>query len=87
MVDLQFVIWIVLYLVIAGAVFGLLFWLTYFIEGQFPSTPMSLFCKVARVFLVVLAVLVLIGVLTSMISGTPLFYWGARPAHGEVTVW
>ena len=49
MIDLATVVWVVLYLVVAGAVFGLLFWLTYFVEGQFPSPPMLVFCKVARV--------------------------------------
>lgn len=81
MIDLTAVVWVVVYLIIAGAVFGLLFWLTYFIESQFPSPPMVMFGKVARVVLVVLAVLVLIGILVSMISGTPLFHMGgpARP--------
>ena len=79
MINLATVVWIVLYITIAGAVFGLLFWLTQYVESQFPSPPMSLFCKVARVFLVVLTVLVLIGVLVSMVSGSPLFYWGTPP--------
>ncbi len=79
MIDLNTVIFVVLYLLIAGAVFGLLFLLINYVESQFASPPMAMFCKVARVFLVILAVLVLIGMLVSMISGTPLFHWGGSP--------
>jgi hypothetical protein len=37
---------------------------------------MALFCKVARIFLVVCAVLVLIFFLLGLISGRPVFRWG-----------
>jgi hypothetical protein len=75
MIDLQTVVWAVVYLLVAGGVFGLLFFLTHYLQKEFPSEPMSLFAKCARVLLVVLAVLVLIGILVSLVSGTPLFYW------------
>jgi hypothetical protein len=81
MVNLQSVVWVVLYLIIAGAVFGLLLWLTSYVERQFPGEGMALFAKVARILLVVLAVLLVIGVLVSMVSGTPLFYWGSPPVR------
>ena len=79
MIDLQSVIYIVVYLLIAGAVFGLLLFLINYIATQFPSEPMALFAKVARIILVVLAVLVLIGFLASLMSGSPLFYWHDAP--------
>lgn len=81
MIDLSNVVWVVVYLLIAGAVFGLLFFLINYIASQFPSEPMNLFAKIARILLVVLAVLVLIGVLVSLIGGTPLFYWGNGPTR------
>lgn len=81
MIDLSSVVWIVVYLIIAGAVFGLLYWLTYFIESQFPGPITSNFCKVARVVIVVLAVFALIGILISLISGTPLFKMGGESPH------
>jgi hypothetical protein len=76
--DLSFVVWLVVYLLVAGAVFGLLFFLIDYVTRQFPSEPMQLFGKVAKVGLVILAVLVLIGILVSTISGGSL-PWIARP--------
>ncbi len=69
--SLETVVELVVFLIIAGAVLGLLYYLIYFVESQFPSPPMALFCKVARVALVILAVLVLIGMLLSF-AGHPI---------------
>jgi hypothetical protein len=73
MISLGGAVSVVVYLLVAAVVFGLLFWLIDYIGGQLPSfTP---FVKVARIILVVIAVLVLIGVLLN-ISGVmpgPLF--------------
>ncbi len=76
MIDLSTVVWVVVYLLVAGAVFGLLFFLINYIAKQFPGPAMDLFAKVARILLIVLAVLVLIGLLVSFISGQPLIRWG-----------
>lgn len=76
MVDLQMVVQIVLWLLIAAAVFGLLLWLVHLVGGLFPGETAQLFVKVARVVLAVLAVLLLIGLLLSFVSHTPLFRWG-----------
>ncbi len=79
MIDLSTAVWVVLYLLIAGAVFGLLFFLINYIAAQFPGEAMNLFAKVARIFLIVLAVLVLIGLLVGFVTGKSLFRWGPGP--------
>jgi hypothetical protein len=79
MIDLQYVVTVVLYLLVAGAVFGLLLFLIDYVARQFPSEPMSLFAKFARVALIVIAVVVLIFVLISMVNGGPVFRWGPPP--------
>lgn len=61
MIDLRTIVYLFLFLLGCGAVFGLLFYLVHYIEREFPSNP--LFFKAARIFLVVAAVLVLIGVI------------------------
>ncbi len=61
MISLSGAVQIVVGLIIAGLVFGLLFWLIGFCESQFPSA--APFFKVARIILVIIAVLVLIGIL------------------------
>ncbi len=76
MIDLATVVWVVLYLLVAGAVFALLLFLINYVAAQFPGEGMNLFAKAARIFLIVLAVLVLIGLLISFISGQPLIRWG-----------
>lgn len=67
MISLEAAVWIVVYLVVAGLVFGLLFWLVQYIGLPAP------FDKVARVALAILAVLVLIGILLSVVGGQPIF--------------
>jgi hypothetical protein len=74
-IDLQQVVSVVLMLLIAGAVFGLLFWLVTYVGAQLGEGGV-LFVKAAKVVLVVLAVLFLIGVLLSLAGGAPAFRWG-----------
>jgi hypothetical protein len=76
------VVVIVLYILIAGAIFGLLFFLIEYIGRQFPSEIMSWFMKLAKVVLVVLAILVIIALLLSLVGGPNvgnLFRWGPKP--------
>ena len=72
MISLREVVTIILFLLAAGAVFGLLFWLILYCEKEFPGIP--LFFKVARIILVILAVLVLIGIILDF-AGHPLIVW------------
>ena len=76
MIDLQGVVYIVLYLLVAGAIFGLLIFLIDYVAKQFPSEPMALCAKVAKVIVVVLGVLILIALLISLLGGPPMFRWG-----------
>ena len=67
MISLSAVVTIVIYLIVAGLVFWLLYCLINYIN---PPDP---FKKVANVILAILAVLVVIGILLSLIHGQPLF--------------
>ncbi len=58
----------ILYLLAAGAVFGLLYWLITYLEGQFPGAG-SIFFRFARIALVVLAVIVVIFMILSLLGG------------------
>lgn len=71
MISLTGAVTLIIYLLVAGLVFGLLYWLVVYCEREFPGIP--LFFKVARIALVFLAVLVLIGLLISIVSGQPVF--------------
>ena len=77
MLDLQMVVTIVLWLLVAAVIFGLLWWLINIVGGVFEGEASQLFIKVARAVLAVLAVLVLIGVLLAFVSHQPLFRWGS----------
>ena len=81
MISLTAVVMIVVYILVAALVFGLLFYLVLYCEKEFPQMP--LFFKIARIALVFLAVLVIIGIVISIAGGTPLFkndlYWHAHP--------
>jgi peptidoglycan biosynthesis protein MviN/MurJ (putative lipid II flippase) len=79
MINLQEVVGIVLLLIVAGAVFGLLFWLVTYIGALFPGPGGQLFIKIAKVVLVVLAVVFAIAVLLSLIGEGPVFRWGPAP--------
>jgi hypothetical protein len=67
MISLSGAVMVILYLLIAGIVFGLLWWLISYIN---PPEP---FKKIANVVLAILAVLVVIGILISLVNGTPIF--------------
>ena len=72
MLSIQTVVYVVLFLLGAGAVFGLLLWLVQYLEKEFPG--FGLFFKAARIALVVLAVLVLIGLICHLM-GAPVVVW------------
>lgn len=67
MISLTAAVTIFMYILVAGLVFWLLWWLVGYIGLPEP------FNKVARVVLAILAVLVIIGVLLSVVNGTPIF--------------
>lgn len=67
MISLTALVSLVIYLVVAGLIFWLLWWLIGYCGIPEP------FNKVARVILAVLAVLVCIGLLLSLVGGTPVF--------------
>jgi hypothetical protein len=67
MLSLSALVTVLVYLVVAGLIFWLLWWLISYVGLPQP------FDKVARVVLAVAAVLVVIGVLLSLVSPQPLF--------------
>lgn len=71
MVSLSGIVLIVVYLLIAAAVCGLLYWLIGFCESSLGGPPQIY--AVIRVIFVVLVVLLLIGLLLSFLSSQPLF--------------
>ena len=75
MIDLSFIVQIVLYLLGAGIVFAILYFMITYVGGKFPSEPMTMFVKIAQVFLVVAACLVAIFVVISVITGNQPFVW------------
>jgi hypothetical protein len=72
-----------LFLLVAAAIFALLYFLVYAIGRRLPdSDAKRLFISAAEIFLIVAAVLVLIGVLLALVGYGPgtLFRWGpGRP--------
>jgi hypothetical protein len=70
MISLQAAVAAVVYLIVAGLIFWLLWFLVQYVA---PPEP---FRKVAGVVLVVFAVLAAIGILLSLVGGGPLFRWG-----------
>ena len=73
MISLSAAVSVIIYLLVAGLIFGLLWFLVNFIGGKVPGPAGQWFVSIAQIVLVVLAVLVLIGILLSMIGGQPLF--------------
>jgi len=71
MISLQGIVTTVVYLLVAAAVLGLLWWLIGFCEQKMGG-PAKVY-DVIRVVFVILVVLGLIGLLLSLISGQPLF--------------
>jgi hypothetical protein len=67
MISLSAAVSVIVYLLIVGCVFGLLWWLIGYIA---PPEP---FRKVANVVLAILAVLVVIGILISLVGGGSVF--------------
>jgi hypothetical protein len=67
MLSLTGLVTVVVYLVIAGLVFWLLWWLIQYVGLREP------FHKAATVILAILAVLVVIGILLSLVGGGPVF--------------
>lgn len=67
MISISAAVNVLVYLIVAGVIFGLLWWLIGYCGLPEP------FDKVARVILAVLAVLVVIGVLMSLVGGQPVF--------------
>jgi len=67
MISLSAAVTVIIYLIVAGLIFGLLWWLVGYIQVPEP------FNKFLRVALAILAVLVIIGILLSLVTGQPLF--------------
>ena len=71
MISIETVVQVVIYLIVVGAIFWLLFWLIGYCGIPEP------FNKFARVFLVVCAVLILISILLSLV-GHPIIRFGGN---------
>ncbi len=67
MISLSAAVTAVVYLIVVGLVFWLLWWLVDYVG---PPEP---FRKIANVILAILAVMVIIGILLSLVSGQPIF--------------
>jgi uncharacterized membrane protein len=65
-ISLEMVVKVVIYLIVAGAIFGLLYWLIGYCEREFPMVQP--FAKVARILLMIFAVLIVIALLLSFIG-------------------
>lgn len=74
MIGIDTLVMTFLFLLGCGAIFALLWYLVTYLEKEFPA---PLFWKIARVILVVGAVLVLICVLLDLM-GHPVVVWRAR---------
>ena len=72
MINIETVVWVTLFLIGCAAIFGLLFYAVLYCEKEFPQIP--LFFKVARIFLVLAAVFVLIGLILDLM-GHPIINW------------
>jgi len=67
MISLSAMVTVIVYLIVAGLIFWLLWWLVGYVGLPEP------FRKVANVVLAVAAVLVIIGILLSLVSGQQIF--------------
>lgn len=76
-ISIETVVSLVIYLLVIGLVLALLHWLIGYIEAQFPAVQP--FGKIARIILVVLAVLILIGIVLSF-AGHPVVRFAEIPA-------
>lgn len=73
MISLSGAVHIIIYLLIAAAVFGLLYLLIVAVGRIFPGEASNLFVRVAQLVLLILAILVLLGLLLSHVGGVPVF--------------
>jgi hypothetical protein len=73
MISITTVVWVVVYLLVGGAIFGLLSW----IIDSAPFMPAG-WKPIAKWILLVMAVLVLIGVLLSLVNGTSIIRMNNR---------
>ena len=67
MISISAAVGVIVYLMVAGLIFWLLWWLVDFLA---PPEP---FRKIASVVLAILSVMVVIGILLSLVNGTPVF--------------
>ncbi len=67
MISISAAVTVLMYIIVAGLIFGLLWWLLGYVGLPEP------FNKVAHVVLAVLAVFVLIGIILSIMGGQQLF--------------
>lgn len=67
MISLSGMVSVIIYLIVAGLVFWLLWWLVGYVGLPEP------FRKIANVVLAIAAVIVIIGILLSLVSGQQLF--------------
>lgn len=67
MFSLNLLVQLIIYLLVAGAIFALLNWLIGYVGVPDP------FAKAARILLAVFAVLIIIGLLLSLVNGRPFF--------------
>lgn len=67
MISIQAAVTIILYLIVGGIIFGLLWWLIHRIKLFEP------FMQVAEAILLILAVFAVIGILISLLTGQQLF--------------
>lgn len=67
MISIAGAVSLIVYLIVAGLIFWLLWWLISYVD---PPEP---FKKIANVILAILAVLVIIGLLLSVAGGQPIF--------------
>lgn len=67
MISISAAVYVIVYLLVAGLIFWLLWFLISYIA---PPEP---FRKIANVVLMILAVMVVIGILLSLIGGQPIF--------------
>lgn len=72
MISLQLLVWSIVYLIVAGLIFGLLAWLVDYCCSTFQIQEP--FRRVAKVVLAICAVLVVIGVLLNLV-GYNVFRW------------
>lgn len=71
MVSLSTVAVVILYLIVGALVFGLLYWALN-ATGSVIGPGSEPFLKIGKVLLIILAAFVCIGILLSLVSGTPL---------------